>query len=266
MSALYTTNEVLIAGVLFLSLLATAELGFLLGHRACSRISDKTKAEISVIQASMLGILGLLLAFTISMAVSRFELRKQLIVDEANAIGTSCLRTDLIPEPDRGYIANRLRDYLGLRLRAAHAGDDVSTPTNANAVKSMREETQRVEIDFWGRAVACAQKDPNPVTTGLLLQSLNELIDMDTARWAAFNNHVPETVVYVNAIVALLATILVGYSIGLAGRRNLFSVILLCTAITITLIVIIDLDRPRQGLITVTQEPLMDLEEQLSSH
>lgn len=265
MSALYTANEALIACVVFLLLLVAAELGFRLGRAGYSRISEKTKEEISVIQASVLGILGLLLAFTISMAVSRFEQRKQLVVDEANAIGTSYLRTDLIPEPDRGYIAKRLREYVGLRLRFARTGDDVATLRNAGAVKNAREEMQRAETDFWQRAIACAQRDPNPVTTGLLLQSLNEVVDLDAARWAAFNNHVPETVIYANAFVALLATILVGYSIGLLGQRNPFSVILLCIAITITLIVIIDLDRSRQGLITVTQEPLVELQEQLSA-
>ena len=97
------------------------------------------------------------------------------------------------------------------------------------------------------------------------MQSLNEVIDLSTARWAALNNHVPDTVIYVNAIVALLATTLVGYSIGLVGQRNVFSVVLLSIGITITLTVIIDLDSSRQGLITVSQQPLIDLQEQLSN-
>lgn len=266
MSVLYSTDETLIAGLLFVLLLAATELGFRLGRRRYSRTNDRTKAEISIIQGSVLGVLGLLLGFTISMAVSRFELRKQLVLEEANAIGTSYLRTDLIPEPDRSYIARLLRDYLGLRLQYARAGDDVHTLTNANAVKNAREKIQSVQSDFWLRAIACAQKDPNPVTTGLLLQSLNQVIDLDAARWTAFNNHVPETVVYVNAFIAFLSTILVGYSMGLVGQRDLLSVLLLSVAITTTLIVIIDLDRSQQGLITVTQQPLIDLQEQLLRH
>jgi hypothetical protein len=112
MSVLYTTNEALLAGVMFLILFAATELGFRLGRRANSRVSERTKTQISVIQGSMLGVVGLLLGFTIAMAVSRFELRKKLVLDEANAIGTSYLRTDLLPEPDRVYIAQQLRDYL----------------------------------------------------------------------------------------------------------------------------------------------------------
>jgi len=248
---------------MFLLLLAATELGFRIGRRGYSRISEKSKTQISVIQGSMLGVVGLLLGFTIAMAVSRFELRKKLVLDEANAIGTSYLRTDLIPEPDRGYIAQQLRDYLGLRLRYAR---DPSILKDGNAIKKAQQEIGRAQNLFWRRAIACAQKDPNPVTTGLLLQSLNEIIDLSTARWAALNNHVPETVIYVNAVVALLATTLVGYSIGLAGQRDVFSVALLSIGITITLTVIIDLDSSRQGLITVSQQPLIDLQENLSDH
>jgi hypothetical protein len=213
----------------------------------------------------VLGVLGLLIGFTISMAVSRFELRTQLVLDEANAIGTSYLRTELIPEPDRSYIAGRLREYVGLRLRDTRAVDDVSTLKNPIAIRNAREETRRLQNAFWMRAVSRAQKDPNPVTTGLLLQSLNQVIDLEAARWTGFNNHVPPTVIHMNALVALVAALLVGYTIGLAGQRNIFSVCLLATAITLSLVVIIDLDRSRQGLITVTQQPLIDLEQQMSS-
>lgn len=264
-STLYTTNETLIAGILLALLLAATEAGFRIGRRDKSRIDEKTRSQISVLQGSVLGVLGLLLGFTISMAVSRFESRKQIVLDEANAIGTAYLRTSLLPEPDRAYIAGRLRDYLDLRLEYSRAGDDETTLKNADAVKMAREQLARVQNDFWTRAVSRAQQNPNPVTTGLLLQSLNQVIDLDAARWMALNNHVPETVVHVNTFIAVLAIILVGYSFGLGGQRHLFSVCLLAIAVTATLIVIIDLDRSRQGLITVSQQPLIDLQKQLSN-
>lgn len=264
-STLYTTSEALIAGVLLLLLLAATEAGFHFGRRDKARIDEKTKSQISVISGAVLGILGLLLGFTISMAVSRFDTRKQLVLDEANAIGTAYLRTSLLPEPDRTYIAGRLRDYLDLRLEYSRAGDDATTLKNANAVKMAREQFARVQNDLWTRAVSRAQQNPNLVTTGLVLQSLNQVIDSDAARWMAFNNHVPETVVYINIFIALLAITLIGYSFGLAGQRNLLSVCLLAIAVTATLLVIIDLDRSRQGLITVSQQPLIDLQRQLSN-
>jgi len=95
------------------------------------------------------------------------------------------------------------------------------------------------------------------------LQSLNEVIDLESARWMAFQNHVPSAVVYVNYIVALFAAILVGYAFGREGRRQVFSTSMLVLAITIVLAVIVDLDQPRQGFIKVSQQPLVDLQRQL---
>jgi hypothetical protein len=118
---------------------------------------------------------------------------------------------------------------------------------------------------FWQRAVAYGQKDPNPVKAGLLLQSLNEVIDLDGARWMAFQNHVPETVIYVITVVSLLAAVVVGYAFGLGGVRQRFSICILSLAITLVLAVIIDLDRPREGLIRVSQQPMLDLQKQLNS-
>ncbi|HET9831794.1 MAG TPA: hypothetical protein VFP91_08795 [Vicinamibacterales bacterium] len=252
MNVFYTINEAVLAVGLFLLLLAATEAGFHLGRRAKSKVDEKTKSQIPVIQGSVLGVLGLLLGFTISMAVSRFETRKQLVLEEANAISTSYLRAALLPEPDRSYITGRLRDYLDLRVELARTRKDVSTS---------HDQIRRLQNDVWTRAVAQAERDPNPVKTGLLLQSLNQMIDLDAARWMALNNHVPETVVYENAFVALLATTLVGYSFGVVGgKRHLFSVMLLTVAIAVTLLVIIDLDSARRGLIVVTQQPLVDLQ------
>jgi len=256
-SPLYTTNEALVAAILFFLLLAAAEAGFRLGRRQESTLSEKTKTQVAVIEGSVLAILGLLLAFTISMAVSRFETRKQLVLEEANTIGTSYLRTELVPEPDRSYIANRLREYVNLRVQYIRAGDDVRVLTDANALKRARQEAEHLQEDFWRRAVLQAQKEPNPVTVGLLLQSLNEVIDLDADRWTAFRDHVPWTVVHMDALAALLAAVLVGYALGLARQRNLISVALLSLAVTLSLIVIVDLDRSRQGLITVTQQPIL---------
>jgi uncharacterized membrane protein YeiB len=97
------------------------------------------------------------------------------------------------------------------------------------------------------------------VRVGLLLQSLNEAI-LESARRMAFQNHVPQSVIYVNGIVGILATILVGYAFGLNGRRQIFSMCMLALAITLVLAVIVDLDRPRAGFIRVSQQPMTDLQ------
>ena len=130
----------------------------------------------------------------------------------------------------------------------------------------MRQQSTPLQDAFWQRAVAYGQKDPNPVRAGLLLQSLNEVIDLDGARWMALQNHVPETVIYVIAMVAVLAAMVVGFTFGLGSLRQLFSTCVLSLLITLVLAVIIDLDQPGEGFIRVSQQPLLDLQKGLHSH
>jgi hypothetical protein len=112
----YNLNLLLIFLVSTGALLLFTELGFLLGRKAGRTTSDRARSQIGAIQAAILGLLALLLGFTFAMAMSRFDIRKQLVLDEANAIGTTYLRTQLLPEPQRQELAELLRRYVRVRL------------------------------------------------------------------------------------------------------------------------------------------------------
>jgi hypothetical protein len=248
------TNEILIYVVFFTLMLAATDVGFRLGRKSEAKTSDRTKSQISVVEDAILGILALLLGFTMFMAVSRFDARKQLVLDEANAIGTSRLRTALLPAPEGSEIASLLRQYIDVRVQYGTSGNDLAR------LEGLNTQTVRLQNEFWTRAVAYGQKDADPVRTGLLLQSLNQVIDLGSARRMAFQNPVPESVIYVNCIVGLLASALVGYAFGLGGQRQIFSTCVLALAITLVLGLIVDLDRPRSGFIRVSQQPMIDLQ------
>lgn len=250
--ALYKTGQIAIQAAFLALMLASTELGFRLGRRSEGKVPDKTKSQVSAVEAAMLGILGLLLGFTMSMAVSRFELRKQNILEEANAIGTACLRTQLLPDVPGETIRNQLHEYTNVRIQFGMAGRDWGR------IETLRKQGALLQKQIWGEAAAFAQKEP--LRASLLMQSLNQVIDLEAARWKAFNDHVPDSVIYVNAMVGLLAAMLVGYTYGLSGRRHLLSMCVLSVAITIVLSVIVDLDRPRSGLIRVSQQPMIDLQ------
>jgi hypothetical protein len=252
-SLLYRTNEVVVNWLFFALMLTATELGFRLGRKFEARTPENVKSQISTVEAAILGILALLLGFTISMAVSRFEIRKQLVLEEADAIGTSSLRAQLLPAPAGPEIEGLLRQYVNIRVQYGTAGNNLAR------LEDLNRQTARLQTEFWTRTAAYAQQDPNPVRVGLLLQSLNQAIDLAEARWMAFQNHVPESVIYVNAAVGLLSATLVGYSFGVNGRRNIFSMFMLAVSITLVLAVIIDLDRPRSGYIRVSQQPMIDL-------
>jgi hypothetical protein len=252
-SLFYRTNEVLINGLFFALMLTATEIGFRLGRKLETGTPESIKSQISTVEAAILGILALLLGFTISMAVSRFETRKQLVLEEADAIGTSSLRAQLLPAPAGPVIQSLLRQYVDVRVQYGTSGNNLAR------LEDLNRQTARLQTEVWTRAAAYAQQDPNPVKAGLLLQSLNSAIDLAEARWMAFQNHVPESVIYVNAAVGLLSAMLVGYSFGVNGRRNIFSMFMLAVSIALVLAVIIDLDRPRSGYIRVSQQPMIDL-------
>jgi hypothetical protein len=259
MEVVYEVNDFALALAIFALMAAATEAGFRLGSRSDKPAAQDTKSQHLTVEAGLLGVLGLLLGFTMAMALGRFEIRKQLILQEAQAIGSAYLLTQVLPVKDGTEIAGLLRAYTNFRIRRDD-GHDIY-----RQIAAMRQESAHLQEAFWERAAAYAQKDPNPVRAGLLLQSLKEVIQLDAARWAAFLDHLPGAVIYAIVVVGLLSVMVVGYTFGLSGLRQPFSIYMLSLAITLVLTIIVDLDRPREGLIRVSQQPLLDLQKQLHS-
>ena len=257
LAMLYTLSEWLIIAVFIALLLLIAEGGFRLGHRLRPRVTEAVKSQISSIQAAILALFGLLLAFTMSMAVSRYDARKQLVVEEANAIGTTYLRAQLLPQPHRAEISRLLRDYVDVRLQFFDAGAD------QERIQQVNDATGRFHRQLWAGATALGELDPRAVTTGLFIQSLNEVIDLPTKRLAALENRVPEVVMLLLFAGAICSLGLIGCSHGLEDQRNLVMSVLFALLISLVILVIIDLDRPRRGLIQVSQQSMSDLQKSL---
>lgn len=237
-------------------LLAT-EAGFLLGRRSQSNLDEHARSQVSTIQGATLGLLALLLGFTFAMAMSRYDTRKLLVLEEANAIGTTFLRAQLLPEPPRQEIFKLLRRYVEVRLEFYEAGIDQKRLDKAT------EATEKLQRQLWSHAAALGEKDPRAITTGLFLQSLNEVIDIHAKRMTALENHVPEIIIFLLYFVAIIATGLIGYGCGFSGLRNFFVTMVSSILIAAVILVIIDLDRPRQGLIKVSQQRMVELRDSL---
>ena len=251
---LYGATEGLVAlGVVGL-LLVASEIGFRCGGMTRHTVDDTAKSQLPVVQAALLGLIALLLGFTMSMAVSRFEKRQDLVVQEANAIGTAHLRARLIPG-DGEAIAGLLRDYLDARLRFDD-GDAVHQ-------QAARVESEQLQERLWSRAGGIAQQDPRAITSGLLLQALNETFDLASARMAALANRVPVTVILLAATVGMIGMGAMSYGYGLGNHRHIFSVLSLALAIALVLMVIVDLDRPGRGFIRVSERSMLQLQTQL---
>ena len=253
----YRIDLWILFAALLVCLLAAAEIGFLLGRRARPDIDEYTRSQINTIQAAVLGMLALLLGFTFSMSTSRYEVRKQLVLDESNAIGTTFLRAQLLPEPQRKDTSDLLRRYVDIRLKFYSAGIEQVL------LRQAIEKTEQTHKELWSHAAAVGEKDPRAITTGLFIQSLNEMIDLHSKRMAALENHVPEVVFILLYLVSIMAMGMVGYGCGLGGRRSLVMAMTTAFLIALVILIVLDLDRPARGLVKVSQQRLIDLQESL---
>jgi len=254
----YRVNEWVIFGGLLAVILLATEIGFRLGRRVQPNINEPTRSHNATIEAAALGLLALLLGFTFSMAMARYETRKRLVIEEANAIGATVLSARFLSEPQRTEVANLLRRYVEVRLSFYEAGIDREELRETNA------ETEQIHPALWSHAVAAGEKNPQGHPTSFFIASLNEVIDFQAKRLAAKEDHVPELVIELLYGATILALGLVGYGCGLGGRRNFLSTTTAALLIASVILVIMDLDRPRRGIIKVSQQSLLNLRDSLN--
>jgi hypothetical protein len=237
--------------ILFAIILGTTALGLVLGHRM-HHGSQHLREPFGVLQAALLGLVGLLLAFGLALAVGRYESRRAAVVDDANAIGTTYLRAQTLAEPIRTESLELLKRYADSSIRLSR-----SVPSSDGERRAIAdgEKLQRQLWAFAGRALADA---PTASAPRLYVETLNEMIDMQTVRVAALNNRVPGAVLAVEVIGAAVALGLLAFYLALLGR-GVLPVLLAAGMVTTLLLVTFDLDRPTRGLIRVPSAPLLNV-------
>ncbi len=250
----YRINELALGLAALAVFLGVIEVGFRLGRRYERRSDDAARAHVSALQAAMLGLLALLLGFTFAMAISRFDTRRSLVLDEANAIGTTYLRAQLLPAESAREIDELLRSYVAARLRAYDAGIEGPRLEEAEAAAS------GIQDRLWAITVALAREDAHSVVLGWFVQSLNEVIDLQERHRTSLENHVPEIVFHLLFAVSVAALGFVAYGSGLTGQRRFVSTGIVAVLIVLVLVTILDVDRPRRGLIEVGYESMLRLE------
>lgn len=232
------------AGIVLLSI----EVGWQLGNYRRQHIDGDKKVPISAAVGATLGLLAFLLAFTFGMAATRYDTRKQIVLKEANAIGTTYLRTDFLSAQSQVVARSLLREYAGMR-----SGGMASIMSSEGMQKSADTHDQ-----LWSIAISEVNQNDS-ISTGLFIESLNEMIDLDEVRVTALRNRIPDSIWLMLYLVAIFSMIVLGYEFGLTGVRNWAVTILMVIAFTTVIILISDLDRSQSGLLQVSQQPLHDL-------
>jgi hypothetical protein len=210
------------------------------------RHEEKLSSGLGVIDAAVFGLMSLLLGFSFSGAVSRFDARRELIVQETNAIGTAWLRVDLLPEAAQPQIRDDFRAYLDARL--AFYNNLISDRVKALDALTLSEKLQK---KIWTESVAAAKQTSSPAILTLVLGSLNEMIDITTTRSVALQTHSPVPITVTLILLALLSSLVAGFDMGDTVKRPWLHTTVFAVALILTVYIIIDLEFPRIGTIRV---------------
>jgi hypothetical protein len=223
-----------------------------IGYRIGARNEGQGSGSVSTLESALLGLLALMIGFTFAMALARFEARRDAVLNEANAIGTTALRARLLPEPHRTEALRLLREYVNVRLDVTQRQTSPTKPTAAI------DRSNTLQEALWQQAKAVTAKDNGMVPTGLFIQTLNEMIDNHAKRLAAMRNRVPNIVLLALLCVAIAANAFAGYASGLDVRRKRLPVYVTGVLFVAVMLLLLDLDRPGAGFIDVSQQPMID--------
>ena len=247
----YSSTPLWLLSTLILTvLIAARELGhWFRNRRKASSSAGDGAAEDGFAMTSMLGLLALLIAFSFSIGLQRYETRRELVISEANAIGTTWLRTHLLGEADRIRLQALLREYVDTRVEFGNA----STVEEERAASGRTEALQERLWDATSDVVTPFRTTP---LAALLVTTTNESIDLAATRKATREARIPSRILEILMLYALIAGVMIGYEKG----RYRIATSLLFVLLTLAASVVLDLDRPATGAIRVSQQPMLDLQ------
>ncbi|MGA3113868.1 MAG: hypothetical protein ABSF90_05465 [Syntrophobacteraceae bacterium] len=221
------------------------------------RLEDDMREDFGVIQAATLTLLGLIIGFTFSMAMNRYDQRKNYEAAEANAIGTEYVRADLLPAADAARVRELLKNYLDQRVL-------FYTATNEQQIPQINDRTAQLQTELWSVVLATASAQPTP-TVALVVAGMNDVLNSQGYTQAAWWNRIPIAAWVLMAVIAAFCNVLIGY-----GSRNVkaerLMLLILPLVVTMAFFLIADIDSPRNGVIRVHPHNLISLVESLHTH
>ena len=229
------------------------ELGFRAGQWRRDRSGAEHDGTLGGVVAATLGLLAFVLAFTFDMAAKRFEERQKVLVEEVTALDAAFLRSDLMDEPHRTAMRDLLRKYVATRI------DDAK---NYNLTRDV-ERPEEMQQEMWTHAVALGRAEPSSEMKSLFVESINDVVDTYTKRLDLARHRIPVTVWLALYLMTVIAMASVGYQSGVSGPRRSHAILALALTFCVVIALIADLDRPLQGLLTVNQQSMLDLQHKM---
>lgn len=246
---LYGLDMGILYPAIIVVIVGASELGGWIGRR--SRGTGKEHANVGTVTGATLGLVALLLAFTFSIGLARFDVRRHLVLEEANAIGSAANFALMLPGPVQEPILDMLRDYTAVRI-----GLDI--PFNVEKMKRDIAQSLDLQNRLWQQAVALTVADPQSLPVYRFVGSLNEINNLHEKRFAALRYRGPVEVMFMLLGISMVAIALTGYGGGVSGSRRRGVTWAISLTIVVLIMMIVDLDRPSRGLIQVPIQPLID--------
>ena len=246
----------LLSVVIFLLILLFNWAGFKFKKRQLEKYPGMVSGDLGSIEGSMLGAMALLLGFTFSIAISKFETRKNFTVEEANNIGTAILRCDMYPDSVRNPLRADFKEYVETRIAYYAVG------SNEEKIKQQIEKAGEISDRIWKRVALHSQKPNTLAVTAQMIPAVNAVIDIVTTRDASRISKVPRLVLFVLLALVLISSFVLGSDFH-GKKRSRILIFSYALAMTITLDLIVELDRPREGLINLNaiEQKMIDLRE-----
>lgn len=246
---LLKTGSAVLCGLLLALMLLASVIGFTVGRLRHSE--DDTNGATVQIESALFGLLGLLLAFTFAASASRNETRKELMVNASNAIGTVYLRTFLYDQQTGSTLRVYLKSYLDQRIDYYAVGSDIP------AIRRVLVKTDELQNQLWGQVMQASRQQENYLASLQMIPAMNEMFDLASSRLSYDRTHIPDVLLIVLTIQALAAAFANGYNSSKSQRFNLFASIGFAVLTVMVVYLILDLDRPRRGLLN------LDVQQQL---
>jgi hypothetical protein len=239
-----TFVAIIFAGGLFVGMITLLELGRRLERRHQGKDEERARAGLGAVEGAVFALMGLLVAFTFSGAASRFDSRRQLIVEEANSIGTAWLRLDLLPPAAQPELRDLFRRYVDLRLAVYQKLPDLA------AALADLDKANALQGVIWSHAVAASQQSPTPLAAQVI-PALNQMFDIAATRTAAARMHPPSVIFILLGVLALMSSLLAGYAMAGGKTRSWIHMVGFGLIMATTVYVILDLEFPRLGIIRI---------------
>ncbi len=241
--------------LIFVLMLVAFEIGFRIGAWREKKNPEEKDGPTGALVGSLLALMAFLLAITMGMAGDRFDTRRGLVQQEANAIGTAYLRAGYLTEPTSDQVRELLREYVPLRIG--------TTDIDTAEIQARVQKGNQLLDQAWALTEDLIKANPSGDAYSLFAESMNEVIDIGSTRATAINNRVPDPIIFFLICGSIVAVGLTGYAAGLTLRRSLVAAVLLMILFSAVIYLVIDLNNPTAGIFKISQQPLISLEQQI---